>query len=390
MPTATTAPARATRTRLAGVDAARGLAVLGMVAVHVLPTTTEDGGPSVPELIAGGRSSAAFAVLAGVGVALSTRGWASTRGSAARGCDLTRPRLRLALRALLIGALGLLLGELDTGVAVILTYYAVFFLLLLPFLGWPPRRLLAVAAGVALVVPPVSFVLRRALPEPDFRNPTWSSLADPGDLALDLLLTGVYPAVPWATYLLTGLAVGRLALDRPATAVRLALSGAGLAVAAAAASALLLGPLGGSRALGELLGLTDPEELDDALGTGFFGNVPTDSAWFLAVDAPHSSTTPDLVGTTGTALLALGVCLLLARWAGPLVVPLAAVGSMPLSLYSVHLWVLHATDTSDPLRYYLVQVGTALVVAPLWRRAVGRGPLEAGLAAVGRTVGGRT
>lgn len=378
MPPATTARAVASRTRLAGVDSARGLAVLGMVAVHVLPTTTDDGGPSVPGLIAGGRSSAAFAVLAGVGVALATRG-----------ADRGRQRLRLVLRALLIGALGLQLGGLDTGVAVILAYYAVFFLLLLPFLGWPPRRLLATAAAVALVVPAVSFAVRSGLSEPDFGNPTWSSLSDPGRLALDLLLSGVYPALPWATYLLTGLAVGRLPLDRPATAVRVALAGAGLAVAAAAASALLLGPLGGYRALGALLQL-EREELADALGTGLFGNVPTDSAWFLAVDAPHSSTTPDLVGTTGTALLALGVCLLLARWAGPLLVPLAAVGSMPLSLYSLHLWVLHVTDTSDPLRYYLLQVGTALVVAPLWRRAVGRGPLEAVLAAVARNVGGRT
>ena len=67
------APRTARRTRLAGVDAARGLAVLGMVAVHVLPTDDRDGQLTLPEAIAGGRSSAAFAVLAGVGVALATR-----------------------------------------------------------------------------------------------------------------------------------------------------------------------------------------------------------------------------------------------------------------------------------------------------------------------------
>ena len=127
---------RAGRTRLAGVDAARGLAVLGMVAVHVLPGETDDGGVALSEAVAGGRSSAAFAVLAGVGVALATRG-----------TDRGRQRVRLVLRALLIGALGLWLGGLDTQVAVILAYYAVFFLLLLPFLGWPPRRLLLTAGG---------------------------------------------------------------------------------------------------------------------------------------------------------------------------------------------------------------------------------------------------
>ena len=371
------APRTARRTRLAGVDAARGLAVLGMVAVHVLPTENADGSATLPEQLAGGRSSAAFAVLAGVGVALATR----------RAPDRWRARLRLLLRAVLIAALGLYLGRLDTEVAVILVYYGVFFVLLLPFLGWPPRRLLATAAGVALLSPVLSFAVRPRIPEPDFANPTYGDLVRaPGDLASELLLTGVYPAVPWATYLLTGLAVGQLALDRTATAVRLAAAGAALWAAAAAASALLLGPLGGYAAIGELIGETDPALVQERIGHSFFGNVPTDSWWLLAVDARHSSTTPDLVGTTGTALLALGLCLLVARRAHLLLVPLSAVGSMPLSVYTAHLVVLHLTDTDDPTRYYFVQVGAALVLAPLWRRFVGRGPLEAVLAAVGRTV----
>lgn len=374
--TAPAGPRTARRTRLVGVDAARGLAVLGMVAVHVLPNTTADGGVTLPEQIAGGRSAAAFAVLAGVGVALATR----------RGTDRWRQRLRLLLRALLIGGLGLGLGGLDVEVAVILAYYAVFFVLLLPLLGWPPRRLLVAAAAVALVAPALSFLVRPYLPGEGFANPTWSSLLEPSVLLSDLLLAGVYPAVPWATYLLTGLAVGRLALDRTSTAVRLAMAGAALWAGAAAVSALLLGPLGGYAAIGQLIGVDDPELVAEVVGHTFFGNVPTDSWWLLAVDARHSSTTPDLVGTTGTALLALGLCLLVSRRAGLLLAPLAAVGSMPLTVYTAHLLVLHWTDTSDPTRYYFLQVGAALVLAPLWRRFVGRGPLEAALAVLDRTV----
>jgi uncharacterized membrane protein len=366
-------PAR-TRTRLAGVDAARGLAVLGMVAVHVLPGTDPDGGTSLSDTVASGRSSAAFAVLAGVGVALATRSG-----------DRGRQRSPLALRALLIGALGLWLGGLDTGVAVILAYYAVFFLLLLPFLGWPVRRLLLTAAAVAVVVPVVSFAVRPHLDGLGVGNPTWWSLQQPGSLAVELLVTGVYPAVPWATYLLTGLAVGRLPLDRPATAVRLVLSGAGLALGAALVSAAVLGPLGGYDALARTFHVPKPV-VEEMVAQSQYGNVPTESWWWLATDAPHSSTTPDLVGTTGTALVALGVCLLLARGAGVLLVPLAAVGGMPLTVYTSHLLVLHFTDSDDPGRYYLLQVGTALVLAPLWRRYLRRGPLEAGLAAVSRTV----
>jgi len=109
---------------------------------------------------------------------------------------------------------------------------------------------------------------------------------------------------------------------------------------------------------------------------GRFGSVPTTTPWWLATDAPHSTTPLDLAATTGTALLVLGVALLLAGAVPLLLHPLAAAGSMPLSLYAAHVWVLGATGSDDPTRYYWLQVGGALLLAVLWRRAVGRGPLE--------------
>ena len=102
----TPAPRAAGRSRLAGVDAARGLAVLGMVAVHVLPRTDDDGGPSLPYVLASGRAAAAFAVLAGVGVALAT---------ARTGEGRALQRGRLLVRAAAVGALGLTLGALEPG-----------------------------------------------------------------------------------------------------------------------------------------------------------------------------------------------------------------------------------------------------------------------------------
>jgi len=372
MTTAVQAP-----TRLGGVDAARGLAVLGMVAVHVLPRTDDDGGPSLPYVLASGRAAAAFAVLAGVGVALAT-------ARAGEGRALQRGRL--LVRAAAVGAVGLTLGALETGVLVILAYYAVFFVLLLPFLGWPPRRLLVTAGLVAVAAPVLGFALRPSLTGLDGGNPTWGSLASPVRLASDLLLTGVYPAVPWSAYLLTGLAVGRLALGSDRTAAALAAVGAALAVGAWALSELLLGPLGGADALAGVLGLPDVQAVEDVLDDGQYGSVPTDSWWWLAVASRHSSTTLDLVGTTGTALLALGLCLLLVPRAGGLLEPLTAVGSMPLTTYSAHLLVLHLTDAGAPVRSYVLQVAGALVLATLWRRAIGRGPLEAAVAAAARTV----
>src|SRR6478672_13564809 len=60
--------------RLRGIDAARGLALLGMMATHVLPTFGSDAQltPTWVGLVFSGRAAALFAVLAGVGLALST------------------------------------------------------------------------------------------------------------------------------------------------------------------------------------------------------------------------------------------------------------------------------------------------------------------------------
>ena len=356
--------------RLQGVDAARGAALLGMVAAHVLPAEAEDGSLTLVDQIVSGRSAATFAVLAGVGLALASGRW-----------DL-RGRLALLLRAVLIGAVGLLLGGLDSGIAVILAYYAVLFVLVQPFLSWRPRRLLPWAVGLALLVPVLSQQVRDRLPDRDVDSPGLDRLEEPGPLLSELLLTGYYPAAAWVAYLLLGLAVGRLALRRARTAALLALAGAGLVVASEATSRLLLGPLGGREVL--LAGSQDVQ-----LDRGFFGNVPTEPTWWLAVDAPHSTTPPDLFGTGGAALLVLGVALLLASRLAVVLSPLSAVGSMPLSLYAAHVTLLDLTDTDDPQQYYLLQVAVGLVAALLWRRYVGRGPLEAVLAAASRVVTGR-
>src|SRR5918995_6419701 len=81
--------------RLAGIDAARGLALLGMMATHLLLTFERTAAltPTWVGLTFSGRAAALFAVLAGIGLALSTgkerplagdQLWAARRGIALR------------------------------------------------------------------------------------------------------------------------------------------------------------------------------------------------------------------------------------------------------------------------------------------------------------------
>jgi hypothetical protein len=213
------------------------------------------------------------------------------------------------------------------------------------------------------------------------------SSSTPVDLLTVLLLTGYYPVLAWTAYLFAGMAVGRLPLELPRVAAGLALGGAGLAALATTVSALLLGPLGGYDRLRRVVDVGPGETLPEVVAASRFGNVPLDSPWWLASTAPHSSTPLDLLHTIGTALLVLGVALLVAARARWLLLPLAALGAMPLTLYATHVVVVATVDVADPATFYLAQVAAGTALALFWRHRVGRGPLEAVLAAASRTVG---
>jgi uncharacterized membrane protein YeiB len=363
--------------RLRAVDAARGIALIGMMAVHVL--SGADGSAGALHNLAGGRSAALFAVLAGVGLALGSGG---AHPTAER---LRRARRAIPIRAAVIGVIGLSLGLIDTPVAIILAYYAVLFLVALPVLGWSARRLALAAAGWALLSPVVSHLLRAAgLNDGPGSNPSWADVTDPGNTVLHLLLNGYYPVLTWVTYLLAGLAVGRLELHRAATGRQLAALGAGLAVGAWLVAALCVHLAGGELALGERL---NPLAFiagrgDGLLDDSFYGTTPTESWWFLGVMAPHSGSIPDLVHTTGTALLVIGLALMLVPSTGSALRPLAAAGSMTLSLYCGHVLAVGLVASADPEHTWpvwpvlIVNVVLALAVATWWGSPERRGPLE--------------
>lgn len=371
------------RSRLTGVDVARGVALLGMMAVHVFPARVDGvGGTTLVHHLASGRAAALFAVLAGVGLALLSGG--------------RRPRVdgalvrAVAVRSLLLALVGLALGIPDSGLAVILVYYGVLFLVALPMLGLRAGALAALALAAAVVTPVLSFLLRPALPERLAENPTADLvLTDPAGLLSTLLVTGYYPVLCWTTYLCAGLAAGRLDLGDRAVQVRLAVGGALLAATASLLSALLLGPMGGLAAIApDVRRDTDVRDTDvrDVVAGNQFGNVPADgSAWWLATDAPHSSTPFDLLHTTGTALLVLGLALLLAPRLGLAARPLAALGAMTLTLYAVHVLVVSiAGRDGSPAVLWGGQVLAYAAFALLWLSRHRRGPLEAVVHAVAR------
>src|ERR687894_682212 len=133
------------RRRLRGVDAARAVAVLGMVMVHFGPFPAPDTALGNLYGLSHGRASVLFALLAGVGVALLTAGRSGGRTSLTRG--------RLVLRGALLLPLGLWLQDFEHGALVILQYYGIYFVFVAFVLTLPDRWLLAGGAAVLVAGP---------------------------------------------------------------------------------------------------------------------------------------------------------------------------------------------------------------------------------------------
>jgi uncharacterized membrane protein len=273
----------------------------------------------------------------------------------------------------------LMIGMLDSGVAVILVYYGVLFVVALPFLGLRPTVLLPLAAAWALSAPVLNHVLRMDAPLSRGGSPTFGDLAEPGELLRELFMTGYYPVFPWMAYMLAGLGLGRLILASTRVAVRVLAVGAALAVVTYAASWLLLrmGVMDRLVDAGTGLHPTSRPFADGVLVTSFYGASPTTSWWWLTVASPHTSTPFDLLHTIGVAAAILGLALLAQHRLGWLLAPLAAVGSMTFTLYTLHV-VLLASLLPRELEYsMLLHIAVMFAVAIPWRRYVGRGPLEA-------------
>jgi len=346
------------RSRLVGVDLARAVAIAGMMTIHVLPEDAP-GLPGVLYALAHGRASGLFAVLAGLSLGLSTRRTGPGRRERAAA------RVSVAVRGVLIALLGLLLVDVGSVVAIILMYYGLAFVVVLPAL-FLPRRVLAALAGAWFLLGPVAGALLRGaygLPA-EWEQPTLLSLADPVHLLQTLALTGYYPVAGWTAYLLLGLALSRLDLRAAVTAVRVLALGAVLA----AGSWLVAGALA-TRA-----------PFDVSAGD-FHGTAPADSWWWLTAVEPHSGTPLDLLHTAGCGLVVLGALLLLPHAVTRFLSPVAAFGALPLTMYTAHVVALaaHPGDTPGLLGAHVL-VGVAAATA--WRPLLGRGPLEQAVGAV--------
>ena len=372
----TETPAKA---RFLGVDVTRGIALISMLAANTFEAVLNDAGnPTFAGMTVIGRSATLFVMVAGISLAFITGGRRPVQGRARRAAAVG-----IAVRALLIGAIGLALGYIvPAEMGMILTYYGLFFLLAIPLL-WLRPRTLACIAGVLVVVSPLILVGSSRLGlEPTWGSPPYPTLSAPFThpigLLLQLLVTGDFPAVVYMIYICAGLAIGRLNLSSTRVAAWLLGGGLVMAVTAWFTSSAILFHLGG---LQHLRAAADPGTPPSQITNAIVWDPDNQlgSWWFLAIRAHHSGMPFDALHTLGSAIAVLGAVLLVTklRPAQRLLRPVGVAGTMTLTIYSASAFVLASGWLSDDLGVlYWAEVAGALAFAVVWCRFMGQGPLE--------------
>lgn len=343
--------------RLLAIDAARGLAMVGMVIVNVGPTRTE-GVLGRLYLAPYGRASILFVLIAGLGMSFFLR---SRRDDARRW-----PVLLWRAGLLFFG--GLALQLLTPQIGVILPTYGLLFALALALQYVPRSALLwltlvwAVAGPVVIVMHTSAGAAVRHLTEP-------VTLTDPvGQIVHSSLVSGPYPLLSWAVPFMVGMWVAGLELSRRPTQHAMILWGGVAAVGGLAVSLVTPGLLGASAEEGYLKLLTGAAH----------GQMPL---W--------------LVSSVGGAILVLGLLLRFWDRIATLARPLVYAGQLALTCYVGHYLVLAATGKAETLAGGMVLsaviVVGLLVFSWVWRSRYAIGPLERVVRASWlRPVGGAT
>ncbi len=355
--------------RIEAVDLARGFALVGMMFTHIGPPWIGED-PPVGDMLAGGRAAPLFAMLAGVALTIvhlrDPRGAGSTKAT--------------WIRAALLVVLGLALGSLEhVPVYIILVYYGVMIVVVLPFRRLTTRSLVILGTVWAIVVPIPLLWAQRAHDTVITDQTEWADVRHPGQLLMEVGVWGVYPITVWIAYVLIGLAVGRLDLRSAAVAWRLLAVGAGLVATtvalgwAAIRNDVFSDRTGGWRIL--FAGRTYPDQQPD-----------WNELWLVG---QHTSRPLGMLSTIGSAILIIGLCALLVRlpWVRLVLTPIRIAGAMTLTLYTIHvLWAwrwrvdyLQEHPNQFELHTYgdwLLQVLVLCAAATAWGLLVGKGPIE--------------
>ncbi len=365
--------------RLWGIDLARFVAIVGMMAAHLVVIRGDT------EWLRGATSgfpSTLFSVLGGFGLVFAARRYRFPQqvpGAIAAGVT----------RGAIIVLIGFMIEFLPPHpIYVILVYYGSALILLAPLISAPTWVLGSVGTMLAVAGP---FIIAAQ------EHPGRLDYSGVLPLLQSVLIGGTYPAVTWVVYMLVGMILCRWLLS---------MNKRGLARQAALLM-ILFGTLTGLAAWGAGLlyrttvqapslmssaGLSRSAAMQQLSASGF--GTPSAAGWAAVLDlSPHTGSMVDLARTGGISVAIIGLSLLLASGFAkppPVLRPAIGVGAAPLTMYTLHLvmtsftvadaggFSAYADLSQHPLlqHAFFIQLAVLLILGTYFGFAGRRGPLE--------------
>ena len=353
--------------RIAGIDLARTIALLGMVFVNFRHLMGTDDYWSLWLLRLSdwlvGRPAVTFIILAGIGISLLKNSRAIVNSIH----PSTKLYLTILKRAVSFFVMGLLFS--CVWHADILHFYGIYFAVAVLLVN-ASDRMLFIFIGAALVnsillTIPITLITPQAIDS--VWNPAyWTQKG----LLGDLFVSGFFPVFPWIVYFLFGIWLGRQNLSDCRLQKKLILIAAQIIVICEVAVSLL-----------EIL-------------LRFAGSMLTNNPMLIFLiqtldTSPFSSSILSVFSASGTALLVIILSLKFATRAGlsKWLKPFRATSQMSLTLYIVHIGIIQLfllmcdegeMETSLEEAWILAMIFCLLLIlfATYWVNHFGRGPLE--------------
>jgi uncharacterized membrane protein YeiB len=350
--------------RLLALDAARGLAVIGMLIAHFALN-------DLNALIVSGNTTLLFVLCGGISYSIMAQRLMN------RGAEPIVFRVKMLARAVFIDIIGYSIIMLNTSIPVILPAYAVLFVLALVLVHRSTRVLVATAAILLLVSPPLMLIGEVFL---------WGA-----PILSDIAGGSLYSAVALAPAFVAGMAIGRIDLTKKRTALSLVFSGAIMLVVIKVVDIFVLNKW----LISDRYTFKDDSWKDDSWketiesfnaqeGAIWPLNVMYPPQWQTLLETyPHSGSTFQTMLGLGVAFLVLGLVFLISKKVSLVLRPFAAVGRVALTIYAGHfvlMWGLQLAGIQynlDVIPFGDLIVMIVTVVTGWLLARLPNGPLEA-------------
>ena len=302
--------------RLLALDAVRGLAVIGMYIQHFASNEWNS--------FVSGNTMILFMLCSGISYALMTKRMLMDNS------EDKRMNTRILARAVFIDFAGYLLLMLNGPFAVVLTAYAMLYLLARPFVRIPAKKLFILSGIAYFICPPLMLIGR--------------SLFEDAALLTDIA-GGPLSGLAWMPVFLVGMGIGRLDLNKTENFIRFILAGVLILIPTKLVEIFVMPGI--SQAYMEWSSLHQAVSEVDVYAMWPKNTQPV--MWhYLFISMPQGGSTCELLAGTGGSLIILGVFCLIGKKYKKMLKPFCNVGKLSLTLYMIQIvagWLLSLIDT---------------------------------------------